>query len=78
MNGKAYKYKKLQVMHEVKNKLYHSHISPNEVLQCLVYKVYYLLAKNSKVDGRGGLKERGCLPLKREGILQRGKIEDLC
>ena len=42
-----------------------------------VYKVYYLLAKNSKVDGRGGLKERGFLHLKRKGILERGKIEDL-
>ena len=55
-----------------------SQICPNEVLQWLGYKVYYLLVKNSKVDGRGGLKERGFLPLKREGILERGLIEDLC
>ena len=33
--------------------------------------------KNSKVDGRGGLKERGFVPLKRQEILERGLIEDL-
>ena len=38
----------------------------------MVYKVYYLLAKNSKVDRRGGLKERGFVPLKREEILEKG------
>ena len=36
-----------------------------------------LLVKNSKVDGRGGLKERGSLLLKREGILERRLIEYL-
>ena len=28
--------------------------------------------KNSKVDRRGGLKERGFVPLKREEILEKG------
>ena len=34
--------------------------------------------KNKKVDKREGLKERGFLPLKRAGKLERELIEDLC
>ena len=57
---------------EVKNKLYHPQISSNEVFQWLVYKVYYLLVKNSKVDRRRGLKERGVSSPEKEGDIREG------
>ena len=33
--------------------------------------------KNSKVDGRGGLKERGVSSPEKEGDIREGLIEDL-